>query len=106
MDNQLKKLGVVRLNPKNCPCGHNAYVYRLPVKLDNPIIAFLAHMGKPAFSFEKTCLLKIENKEFAITGVKRLKEIRFSLKKPNQAHLITVFETALIKYVEQISKRK
>jgi len=106
MDKKLKKLGIVKRSPKNCSCGHNAYVYRLPVKLGNEIIACLAHMGKPAFSFNKTCLLKIENPDFAITGVKRLKEVRFALKKPNKAQFLAVFETALIKYVEQLNKRK
>jgi hypothetical protein len=105
MDQKLKKLGIVKIKPKDCACKNNAYVYRLPMRLGLEILDFLKPLGSPALSFEKTSLLKIENNDFAITGVKRLKEVRFSLKKQDKANLLQIFEGALIKYVEKHQRK-
>lgn len=105
MEQKLKQLGIVKIKPKNCSCSYDAYVYRLPIRLGVEIIDFLKPLGSPALSFEKTSLLKIENNEYLITGVKRLREVRFSIKKTGKAVPLQTFEGALIQYVEK-HKRK
>jgi hypothetical protein len=77
----------------------------LPIRLGTEILNFLKVLGNPALSFEKTSLLRIENTDFAITGVKRLKEIRFSIKKNEKAYMQQIFEEALIKYIEKYKRK-
>ena len=104
MDKLIKEAGIVKIDPKNCACTKNSYVYRIPNSIGVEILEFLKPLGTPAISFEKTSLLRIENGEFAITGVKRLKEIRFSLKKSEKTNLLAIFEEALINYVGKFKK--
>jgi hypothetical protein len=44
-------------------------------QLDENIIQFLSNFGKSAVDFNKAALLKIENQDFSIVGIKRLKEV-------------------------------
>jgi hypothetical protein len=76
----------------------------IPVRLDEKIVPFLALLGKPAFDFKKTSILKIENANYAITGVRRLREIRFTLKKESRGTL-DIFEDALIQYIESLKEK-
>jgi hypothetical protein len=55
-------------------------VYSLPVSLEPEILPYISSLGVPSMTFEKTSLLMIENEDLAITGVKKFKEIKFTLK--------------------------
>ena len=101
---KLKNHNIIRRDTKNCQCGKKALVYLLPVKLDEKILEFIKHMGKPAFDFKKTSILKIENPNFSISGIRRLREIRVTLKKDVKG-LIDIFEDALIKYIEKVKEK-
>lgn len=96
---KLEQYNIFRRYSENCQCGQGIFIYTIPIKLDEKIVDFLKDMGKPAFDFKKTSILKIENPIFAITGIRRLKEIRFILKKGVMS-ILDIFEDALIKYLE------
>lgn len=101
---KLKQHNIRRRQIKNCQCSQTAFIYTIPIKLDEKIVKCLTHMGRPAFDFKATSILKIETPDFAITGVRRLREIRFTLKKQVKGSL-DIFEDAVIKYLE-VSKEK
>lgn len=101
---KLKQHGIKRRSTKNCNCGQQAFIYLIPAKLDEKIVKFIAHLGKPALDFKKTSILRIENANFSITGVRRLREVRFTLKKELKGTL-DIFEDALIKYLESLKEK-
>jgi hypothetical protein len=102
---KLKKYGITRRSTKNCQCSQNAFVYLIPVKLDERVVKFIEHIGKPAFDFKKTSILKIENPTLIISGIRRLREIRLTLKK-NVKGVIDIFEDAIIKYIESFKEKE
>ena len=102
-EKELKQNNIIRKYTKSCKCGNHSFTYTIPVKLDERIIPLLATFGTPAFDFKKTSFLKIENPIFIITGIRRLREIRFVLKKEITSVLDT-FEDVLIKYVKIVNK--
>lgn len=91
----------VRSIAGRCSCGGDKYIYRLSRRLDEDIIPYLQVFGQLAFDFATTHLLKIENTKYIITGVKRLKEIRFMLKNPTAVSDLELFETALACYLKK-----
>lgn len=99
-DAELKKYNITRRSAKTCECSKDSFIYRIPIKLEEGIIEFLKCLGNPAFDMKKTSVLKIENPILAITGIRRLKEIRLAIKKSENKGIIDVFEDALIKYVD------
>jgi hypothetical protein len=96
----LEAANIKKRSVKGCGCLGTAFVYTLPFGLGSEALQYLQAMGMPAVSFEKTSLLKIENADFSITGIKRLKDVRLTLKDAEKKDLITTFEENLIKYVE------
>jgi hypothetical protein len=91
----------IKRKDKTCACfTGTGFVYSLPIELQPTILSYLSNLGSPSISFEKTSLLKIENPDLIITGLKRLKEVRFSLKDTNRIDLLQIFEEDLVKYVE------
>ncbi len=77
----------------------------MPIRLDERIVKFLIPLGVPAFDFKKTSILKVETPVFTITGVRRLREIRFTLKKEKKG-ILDIFEDALIKYIESTKEKE
>ena len=105
MQDSLETVNIKKRSVKGCRCLGTAFVYTLPFGLGPEALQYLQAMGTPAVSFEKTSLLKIENADFSITGIKRLKDVRFTLKDTEKTELITVFEDNLIKYAESHNER-
>ena len=105
MQDNLETVNIKKRSVKGCGCLGTAFVYTLPFGLGPEALQYLQVMGTPAVSFEKTSLLKIENADFSITGIKRLKDVRFTLKDTEKTELITVFEDNLIKYAESQNER-
>lgn len=104
--NSLETANIKKRLVKGCGCLGTAFVYTLPFGLGFEALQFLQGMGTPAVSFEKTSLLKVENADFAITGIKRLKDVRFTLKNAEKTDLVTTFEENLIRYVESQNERQ
>lgn len=84
-----------------CPSGCVTFAYDLPVRLDESILPFLQPLGKLAFPFEKTSVLKLECPGFVVSGIKRLKEIRVVLQKGTVEQDIIPFEEALGNWLSQ-----
>lgn len=97
---ELKKNNIKRKQTNGCSCNKTTFIYSIPLKIDEKIVDVLSCFGKPAFDFKKTAILKIENPNFAITGIKRLKEIRLTLKKEGNA-VVKKFEDVLINYLKE-----
>lgn len=104
--NSLNNSGVVKAPAGRCSCGGTRHIYRLPRRLDIDILPYIEPFGKPAFDFETTRLLKIENKKYVLTGVRRLKEIRFVLKDADAASELERFENILASYIEDTKGTK
>ena len=100
MQDSLETVNIKKRSVKGCGCLGTAFVYTLPFGLGSEALQYLQAMGVPAVSFEKTSLLKIETIDFSITGIKRLKDVRFTLKDAEKTELITVFEGHLIRYAK------
>lgn len=98
----LSDAGISRKGAGDCPCGGNILVYRIPIRLDGKILEYLKPMGEPAFDFEKSHLLRIENPAFIISGVKRLREVRFVLKNKEITANVEYFEQLLADYVNSV----
>lgn len=98
---KLVSLGVKISKSRGGCCGgnHNTTAYLLPIHLNVNIIPFLLEFGNPAFSFEKTSLLKIEKKHFAITGIRRINQIRFISKDKKGLEQMDNFEKKLVHYI-------
>ena len=97
---KLKKHNIRRKQTNGCSCNKTTFIYSISVKVDEKIVDALSCFGKPAFDFKKTAILKIENPQFAITGIKRLKEVRLTLKKGGKG-VVDKFEDVLINYLEE-----
>lgn len=93
-ENNIKKRSI-----KTCQCNNLSYIYIIPNKIDDSIVSFFETLGSPAFDFKKTSILKIETPEFAITGIRRLKEIRLTVKKVD-SDIVNKFEAVLLDYVK------
>ena len=78
-----------------CPSGCVTFAYDLPVRLDESILPFLLPLGKLAFPFGKTPVLKLECPGFTISGIRRLKEMRVVLQKGTVEQDVSAFEEAL-----------
>jgi len=91
---QRRKLGT-------CPSGCVTFAYDLPVRLNESILPFLQPLGKLAFPFDKTSVLKLECAGFTVSGIKRLKEIRVVLQKGTVEKDILPFEEALENWLSQ-----
>ena len=101
---KLKECKIVKRQTKTCQCGQNSYIYMIPTKLDENILNYLSQFGNPAFDFKKTSILKIENQNYSITGVRRLREIRLNIKNEIKGFL-DLFESALIDYIKNIGEK-
>lgn len=78
-----------------CPSGCVTFAYDLPVRLDESILPFLALLGRLAFPFDRTSVLKLECPGFTVSGIKRLREIRVVLQKGTTEKDLLAFEEAL-----------
>lgn len=101
-DDQLKKHGIRRRTDKGCNCNNKSFIYNLPKKLDERIVPYLKGLGHPAFDFKQQAILKIENSNYTITGIRRLKEIRITIKKKQHIGVLDLFEKALICYLQEV----
>ncbi|MHA2216330.1 MAG: hypothetical protein ACXACY_10350 [Candidatus Hodarchaeales archaeon] len=99
----LKQYNIVKRHSEGCKCGKEIYLYLLPIKVDLNMVRFLEQMGKSAFDFRKSSILRIENTAFAITGVNGLREIRFTLKK-NEKKFLDTFEDLLVEYMKGLNR--
>jgi len=75
------------------------------MRLDVDILPFLTDFGTPSPSFTKTSLLKIYNKQLAITGVRKMSQIRYVVRDKDGETLRDKFEEKLIEYVEWYNKK-
>jgi len=78
-----------------CPSGCVTFAYDLPMRLDEGILQFIGSLGKLAFPFDRTAVLKLECPAFTVSGIRRLREIRVVLKKGTTEKDLLVFEEAL-----------
>lgn len=96
---KLQQNKIIKRKIKNCSCNQSSFIYLLPIKITEDILKYLTQFGTPAFELKKTSILKIENQNYSITGVRRLKEIRVNLKKETNG-FFDLLEDALINYVK------
>lgn len=89
-----------------CACNGDRTTYRLPVRLDIDIVPFLADFGEPAFDFDTKHFLKIENPKYSISGVKKMKDIKFILKDKKASAEQELFEVKLREYIEYKNELK
>ena len=101
---ELQQYKIIKKNASTCKCSPNAFVYILPNKVEEDIISFLSSFGKPACDFKTTSILKIERPNFIITAIRRLREIRFTIKKESKG-LLELFESSVINYVRAKEKK-
>lgn len=103
MNALLKQLGVSRISGEGCRCSsfNMTYTYNLPIGIDSNIPKYLLVFGESSTSLDRQAILKIENQDFSITGVKRLKQIKLIIKNINISHLVEQFEDALAKWLEK-----
>jgi hypothetical protein len=94
--------GIGRRKLPSCPSGCVQFAYDLPIRLDGSILPFLEPLGKLAYPFEKTGLLRLECPGFTVNGIKRLREVRVSLKKGMTERDILAFEQALGSWLAKI----
>jgi hypothetical protein len=99
---KLEELGVIVKDVKSgCKCSEGSRIYTLPRSVNfslGPIIE--KHFGKLAVSFEKTGLLKVHRDTFIITAVRKLKQIRFMLRKNEGINFVGELEEAIVEYME------
>jgi len=97
----LLKSGITKIEKKGCSCNKTylTLIYKIPIKLDVDIVGFLSSLGKPSVPFRKTSVLKIENGRYSISGIKRLREVKFILKKSRDDNALIEFENGLVNYV-------
>ena len=102
MNQDLKKFGVIHRVVQGCKCSKSflTYIYTIPIQLDENIVNFMSKFGNLAVDFNKTALLKIENQNLSIVGVKRLKEVKLILKNNKDIGIIDSFEKSLAEYVK------
>ncbi len=99
MKRELSLKGVKNIIEKGCSCNNSMiYNYSLPFFLDETISKYLEPYGKSALSFEKNAMIKIETKEYSIVAIKRLKNIKITIKNSNS--IIEEFENSLLKWIE------
>jgi hypothetical protein len=100
---ELHKLGVTFTVGKGCACRGNpaTYTYSIPVKIDAQIEEFLEPLGKSAMSFRKQSMFKVNNQDFAIIAVNRLKQIKLTIKNQEAISVKEQFEDLLINYIRK-----
>lgn len=96
----LSQYKITRRQSDGCKCKES-YTYTIPIQIDIKIIQYLNKIGVPAFNFKTTNLIKIENKDLIITGIKRAREIKIMLKNKDKS-LLDVFEECLVSYIKGI----
>lgn len=103
MIDELKQLGVKHRISKGCKCNNSyiTHMYTLPKGLDANIVKHLTSLGNPALPFSRVSLLRIENKNYSIIGVKRLKEVKIILKTNEDDNIISQFERSLVNYLKE-----
>lgn len=104
MSPDLASYNIKKMTTGSCPCGHLQWKYRLPIKLDVNILPYLKQLGVPAHNFHKEHLLVIEHQDYSITGIKRIREIKFTLKNKQSTHFQDIFENSLIEYIKNNPK--
>lgn len=97
----LKDIGVRRRNAGGCSRGGIIIVYRLPFRLTDNLAKYFLGLGQPANTFATGPVFKIEKQNYNITGIKRLKEIRFTIKKQAGVEKLLIFEDLLKTYVKE-----
>jgi len=97
---ELDKNKITRKFANSCNCGSITIAYKLPKKISKEIVPLIHKLGKPAFDFNKTSLLKVENNDFSITAINRLKDIKITLKKKSAIIYLDEFESIILEYVK------
>ena len=100
MEKVLADFQITKRKSKGCACGKDSYIYTLPIGLDSLILEHLVAFGMAALDFEKTRLLKMGNAHYSVTGIKKLKEIRFTAKSKKGLARLVEFEDTIMQYVE------
>lgn len=93
---------VCRRKIGTCPTGCVTFAYDLPVRLDESILPFLEPLGRLAFPFDRTSVLKLECPGFTVSGIKRLREIRAVLQKGTVERDLLAFEEALDNWLSKV----
>jgi hypothetical protein len=104
MRQSLKILGVNVITGSGCKCNPNSnadHNYTLPRELDGTIYTYLATFGTPTLTLERNSMLKIENADVSIMGIRRARGIKLTLKNVNKLNLVDVFEIALENWLER-----
>ena len=103
MNEQLTKLGVTRVISDSCNCNSpfKVYTYTLPRGVDVGIVDCIKPIGTSSTSFERQAILKIENKDFSITAIKRLKQIKLLIKNSANVSVIEQLEDVLVQWLEK-----
>ena len=100
----LEKFGVSRTIGNSCKCSNSTitYNYKLPCEIDTNLEEnLLEFFGRSSTSIKKQALLKIETRNFSITGVRRLKQIKLIIKNNDSNHLVEKFEQAVLNWLEK-----
>ena len=104
MATKLDELGVIKKETGqgcNCSKSSKSIIYTLPIRIDLPLGPIIENIfGKLATSFEKTGLLKVHRDAFIITAVRKLKQIRFTIRKEEGLNFVDGLEKAIIEYMK------
>lgn len=99
---ELIKYNIIRKTSGcGCSCASNTTRYSIPKRLDDKILDFIQPLGKPCLDFNKSYLLKIENADYSITGLKGGDYISFYKKKDGAEKYLDILENIIILYVTQ-----
>ena len=101
MNKDLQALGVNYTTGNDCKCNNKiSYTYNLPQSVDLKIIKYLEVLGNSSTSLQKQAILKIDTDEITITAIKRFKNIKLVIKKPEYNYIIDKFEEAILNWLK------
>lgn len=103
MKHELSKLGVNVVISNSCSCRNKSitYTYTLPIRVDPSIEEFIKSLGESSMSFHKHSMAKINNEDFSLIAINRLKQIKLIIKNNLAAHIIEEVENLLIDYIRK-----
>lgn len=103
MKHELSKLGVTITISQGCACrgSPTTYIYTLPIRITADIEEALKPLGNSSMSFVKHSMVKINNSNFSLIAVNRLKQIKFTIKKPIANRIKEQLEDLLIEYIKK-----
>jgi len=98
---QLIKLGVKIKKGGGCCNKDKTTAYFLPIRIGLDLEQYLKPIGEPRLDFKKTTILKIEDTNFLISGIKGMSQITLRFKKKDiDYYIVEQLEKHLISYIE------